>query len=101
MLWVDTTNFSLRQCGLFEDDFLICFRGHETVFVVTRTEEGWIGRERARLRERKKVLAGPCASPETVIETLIKLQHMTEDGRRRLPDLTDRAKLIRRRGPGA
>lgn len=97
---VDTSAFTLRPCGLFEDDFLICHDGSETVFLVTRTEAGWIGRERARLRERQKLLAGPCSTPEQVIETLIKRQHMTERGRIRLPDLTDRAQEIRRRGPG-
>lgn len=98
---MDYEGFTLRPQGLLEGSYVIHHDGHETCFIITLTEGGWIGRERARLRERKKVLAGPCTRPEDVVDALIKRQHMTRDGNMRSPDLSLRAVEVHRRGPGA
>lgn len=97
---MDHNGFTLVPARLIEGIWLIHHDGHETCFTVTLTDDGYVGRERARLRERKKVLAGLCGTPEQVVDALIRNQHMTEDGNMRLPDLSLRAVEIHRRGPG-
>ena len=92
--------FHLEPAGLFEGVFLLHHDGHQTVFTVTETPEGWIGRERARLRERKKILAGPCEFPEQVIEALLHRGYMDANGNLSSPPISERAREIHRRGPG-